>query len=154
MARRAAPKKANPALRLAAIRQFHVYLSVFVAPTLIFFCLTGMLQTFRIPDRTDAPAVMVKLAHLHRDTEFVQPPPKKAAPPKPGAPKPEPKQTSPAKLGLQTFFALGALVVVATTLLGLWMALAHNRRRGLLVGVLLLGCALPATLVLATLKGL
>jgi hypothetical protein len=45
-------------------------------------------------------------------------------------------------------------VVVATTLLGLWMALVYNRRKGLLIGVLLLGCALPATLVLATLKGL
>jgi hypothetical protein len=154
LARRPAPKKANPALRLAAVRQLHVYLSVFVAPTLIFFCLTGMLQTFRIPDRTDAPAVMVKLAHLHRDTEFVQPPPKKAPPPKPGAPKPEPKRTAPAKFGLQTFFALASLAVVATTLLGLWMALVYNRRKGLLVGVLLLGCVLPATLVLAALKGL
>ncbi|MBS0332344.1 MAG: hypothetical protein JSS35_06220 [Proteobacteria bacterium] len=62
--------RANPALRWNAIRQVHVYISVFVAPSLIFFAVTGAFQTFRIPDRPDAPVVLQKLARAHKDSVF------------------------------------------------------------------------------------
>ena len=49
-------KRANPAAkRLSVVLQLHVYISVFVAPSLRFFALTGPLQTFRIPDDGAAP---------------------------------------------------------------------------------------------------
>src|ERR1700753_3631924 len=72
--------RGNPALTWNAIRQVHVYLSVFVAPSLIFFAVTGAFQTFRIPDRPDAPVVLQKSARAHKDDVFaVKPPrPKKA----------------------------------------------------------------------------
>ena len=55
-------KRANPAaMRLGLIRQLHVYISVFVAPSLLFFALTGALQTFRIPDDGAAPIVIAAL---------------------------------------------------------------------------------------------
>ncbi len=67
-------KRPNPALRYAFLRQLHVYVSVFVAPSLMFFAITGALQTFRIPDRPDASPLLVKLARVHKDDVFAPSP--------------------------------------------------------------------------------
>jgi hypothetical protein len=143
--------KANPALRLALIRQIHVYVSVFIAPSLIFFALTGALQTFRIPDRKDAPPLIAKLARVHRDDVFaLKPPPLKkpeaeAKKPKaPPAPKPKPKAATTA---LKWFFVLVSLATVVSAVLGVWMALLYNRRKGLLLILLLAGVAVPVLLL-------
>ena len=66
--------RGSPALRLALIRQWHVYISVFVAPSLLFFALTGALQTFRIPDEKTAPVLIQKLARVHKDDVFAMKP--------------------------------------------------------------------------------
>lgn len=82
------PQRGNLALRLALIRQLHIYLSVFIAPSLLFFAGTGALQTFRIPDGKTAPVLLQKLARVHRDDVFAVkpvPPAKKADPSKPVA---------------------------------------------------------------------
>ena len=147
--------RANPALRLALIRRLHVYVSVFVAPTLIFFALTGALQTFRIPDRTDAPIVVQKLARVHRDDVFALKParPKTPAGAKAeGAASAEAKPAEKpkadlAKLALQWFFTLTSVAIAATAALGLWMALAHNREKAVLWVVMLAGIAAPLAIL-------
>lgn len=152
---RARPKTARgaPALRLAFIRQLHVYVSLFVAPSLIFFAATGALQTFRIPDQKSAPVAVQKLARLHKDDVFAVKPPRPERP-KAGpkaerdAPKPRPAP-SPATQALKWFFTAVSIAMIVTTLLGVWMALAHGRRKVLLWATLAAGTAAPVLLVLA-----
>jgi hypothetical protein len=140
--------RANPALRLAFIRQCHVYLSVFVAPSLLFFAFTGALQTFRIPDDKAAPALIQKLARVHKDDVFALKPvrpkrPEAAGPAKAGRP-PEAKPREPASTtALKWFFTAISIGVGLTTLLGLWMALTHNRRKLMVWLALLAGAAAP-----------
>lgn len=149
--------RANPALRLGLIRQFHIYISVFVAPSLLFFAATGALQTFRIPDQREAPVVIQKLARLHKDDVFaIKPPrPKRAEggshengsherAEKPPEAKPQPK---PATEALKWFFTVVSIGIGITTLLGLWMTLAHGRRKALMWLVLLAGAAAPVLIL-------
>ena len=140
--------RAAPALRLALIRQCHVYVSVFVAPTLLFFALTGALQTFRIPDQKEAPVVLQKLARVHKDDVFAVKPPR-ARKPEGGhearpAEKPAP---APSTERLKWFFSIASVAIAVTTLLGLWMALAYHKRRALMWALLIAGIAAPVLLV-------
>ncbi len=157
--------RANPALRWNAIRQLHVYLSVFLAPTLIFFASTGALQTFRIPDEKTAPVLIQKLARAHKDDIFAVKPPRPKRPEgdagKPGATKhdhgtpapalpegqagkPKPKAVTEA---VKWFFATASIGLITSTLLGLWMALAYHKRRAVMWLLLAVGAAIPALLL-------
>ncbi|HEY2358201.1 MAG TPA: hypothetical protein VGH86_12190 [Phenylobacterium sp.] len=153
--------RSNPALRLGLIRQLHIYLSVFVAPTLIFFAITGALQTFRIPDQKGASVTLVKLARLHKDTVFAVKPPRPKRPeganaggganggerhgPDAGPPaKPQPKPSTEA---LKWFFSLASVGIAVTTLFGLWMALAYSKRKAILWVILVAGTAAPVLLL-------
>jgi len=141
--------KTNSALWRPLLRQLHIYLSVFIAPTLIFFAVTGAFQTFRIPDQKSAPILLQKLAHVHRDDMFMVPPPRppaeahKAKVPVP--PKPAPKISTTV---LKWFFVTASIIMVLTTLLGLWMALAYSRDRWLLWWLLIAGTAAPILMLL------
>jgi hypothetical protein len=143
------PTRANPALRLALIRQLHVYLSVFIAPSLLFFAGTGALQTFRIPDQKTAPALLVKLARVHKDDVFAL---KKAPPAKrPGAAtgeKPAKPKDKPSTTRLKWFFSLASVAMIVTTLLGLWMAVAYNRNKAMIWLVLIAGAAAPVLILM------
>ena len=55
------------------IRQVHGYLSAFVAPSVLFFALTGALQLFGLHEARDGyhpPALIEKLGRLHKDQAF------------------------------------------------------------------------------------
>lgn len=142
-------RKANSAWPL--IRRLHVYASVFVAPSLLFFAMTGALQTFRIPDRPDASALLQKLARVHRDDIFAVKP---ARPKKPESAKPadaKPPEQAPPKASterLKWFFAITSILIMITTLLGVWMALAYSRQK-LLMWILLIAGAAAPVLILA-----
>jgi hypothetical protein len=140
--------RARPAQ--AILRDLHVYISVFVAPSLLFFALTGALQTFRIPDQKTAPVVIQKLARLHKDDVFaVKPPrPKRPEGAKPAAAKPTAKPEGepaarPATEAMKWFFAIVSICIAMTTLFGLWMAIAYSRRRLIVWLLLLAGAAAP-----------
>jgi len=140
--------RAKAALQMALIRQLHVYISVFVAPSLLFFAVTGGLQTFRIPDQKTAPAVIQKLARLHKDDVFAAKPPrperpKKADPEKPPEAKPPAKASTEA---MKWFFAAVSVGVIFTTLFGLWMGLAYNRRKPIVWALLAAGVAVPVVI--------
>ncbi len=145
--------KGSPALRLARIRDLHVYISAFVAPSLIFFAATGAFQTFRIPDQKTSPVALQKLARLHKDDVFAVKPPRPERPKGKGdhdrgeraaAPaKPAPK---PATEALKWFFTATSIGMILSTMFGIWMALVYHKRRVLLGAVILAGAAIPAVL--------
>ncbi len=68
---------ASPSL-LKSVRLFHLYSGVFLAPALLFFAVTGALQTFSLHETTRGssykpPAILVKLAQLHKKQTIVVP---------------------------------------------------------------------------------
>lgn len=159
------PARANPALRLALIRRIHTWLGVFVAPSILFFALTGAVQLYGLHESHEgyqpAPAIE-KLGMLHKD-QVLKLKPKRAKPPaaaQPSAPKPQaaehehhdegPKVATPL---LKALFLLVALSLVTTTLLGVWMALVHGRDRKVALGLLIAGALLPLALALLTQGG-
>jgi hypothetical protein len=152
--------RANPALRLSLVRQLHVWISVFVAPSLLFFALTGALQTFRIPDEKTAPVLIQKLARVHKDDVFAVKPARprtpqaaggghdKAKAEKPPVAKAEAEPASKASTEVLKWFFAGVSVAVAlTTLLGLWMALSYNRQKLVVWTLLAAGAAAPVLIL-------
>ena len=142
-------KRANPAaMRLGLVRQLHVWLSVFIAPSLLFFALTGALQTFRIPDDKAAPVVIQKLARLHKDDVFALKPPRpkraetagqRSKAEKPAAKPPE----KPSVTAMKWFGVAVSIGMATTTLFGLWLALVYSRNRLVIWLLLIAGTATP-----------
>ena len=159
----APPKPArHPAALLMQIRAVHSYVGMLIAPTVLFFACTGIVQIYSLHQAHGGytpPPILEKLGALHKDQVFEQP--RRRPPPAPaaasGAPKPESppadKDHGPklATLLLKAVFAAVAVGLIGSTFAGLWMALQQplRRRRDLLL--LLIGAAVP--LVLAALSG-
>lgn len=140
-------RRARPNV-LGLARLAHLYLSAFVAPSLVFFAVTGALQTFRLPDKPAAPQVLVKLARVHKDDVFAPKParkPQPAAPKHAEAPKPAP---NPATEALKWFFAVVSAGIAITTLLGFWMGIKHVKRKGAVWVLVAAGMIAPVALVL------
>lgn len=142
-ARRAPPKSAR-------LRLVHVYVSLFVAPSLIFFSATGALQTFRLPDKPAAPVLVQKLARLHKDDVFAVKPPR----PKPPAgerrrearpPREAPRASTEV---LKWFFTAVSIGILATTAFGIWVAFTSLRRKALMWATLLAGTAAPVLILI------
>ena len=99
------------ATAIKSARLFHLYSGVFLAPALIFFAITGGLQTFSLHETTRGrsyvpPAILVKLGQLHKKQTLVVPE-RKSPPPAPApAPANPPAQSehklNPDHLGLHT----------------------------------------------------
>jgi hypothetical protein len=70
------------------IRQYHLYLGVFFAPLIIFFALSGALQTFRLQEEkgwgSTPPSWIVWMASVHKDSALPRAKPA-AAPAQAGA---------------------------------------------------------------------
>ena len=132
------------------VRLLHIYVSAFVAPSLLFFAATGALQVFRLPDRPEAPLVVAKLARLHKDTVFAPKPVRKAPPPGAAARRPEPPKPEPSQATtlLKWFFSMVSVGMILTTLFGLWMGLKHARQKGWVIGLFAAGAVLPVLLVI------
>ena len=74
----------NPALRLPAIRQWHTMIGMFIAPSIMFFAFTGVIQIFSLHEaRGDyhPPALIEGMGSVHKDQVFRV----KAARPEPAA---------------------------------------------------------------------
>jgi hypothetical protein len=150
--------RAKPAPARGLIRQLHIWISVFVAPSLLFFALTGALQTFRVPDQMTAPVLIQKLARVHKDDVFaIKPPrPKKAEgahdsggghPAKPEKPPQAEPQPAASTEALKWFFAAVSVGIAVTTLFGVWMALAYSRRKAVVWALLIAGAVVPVLIL-------
>ena len=133
----------------------HLWLGVFFAPAIIFFAFTGALQTYNLheaqPGSTYQPPVWIqKLAQLHKKqtSQIRQRPP---APPQGRRNEretPRPKVQQPLSTTLLKWFVfLMALGLMATSLLGVYMAFQYNRDRRLIWFLLALGTVMPVLFI-------
>lgn len=142
-------KRRGPTLALV-IRQIHAYVSVFLAPTVLFLAITGCLQVYSFhEDHGDyrAPPLIERLASLHKDQAIRKDRPQKLGAPgqdRPAKPRRD-KQAGlpPSVVALKAFTFAAGLSLVLTALLGLWMAFKYTRRPRLSAALLVLGAIAP-----------
>jgi hypothetical protein len=143
------------------VRQLHTYIGLFIAPSIIFFALTGSLQLFNLHEAHGAyrpPPILERLGRVHKDQVFAPndddagPPPAAKSDGAASAPPAhaDHMDTSP---GLSTyllkwFFLFVALGLVASTGLGLWLGLTHVRHKRVGWILLVVGAAIPLVLLL------
>ena len=137
------------------LRQFHFYLGMFFAPAIIFFALSGALQTFRLQEEKGyggtPPSWIVWIASVHTDQKVPR-----AAPPKAEAAtaaKPEAAKT-PAKpraatFPLKVFVGIMSIGLMLSAALGIVIALTNRAMRRMSVFMLAAGSLLPLALLLA-----
>lgn len=140
---------------MASLRVWHSYLSVFIAPSVIFFALTGALQIFNFHEAHagyQPPVLLEKLARVHKDQVFEraerhEPPPAAGAAPPP--PHDEEDEGGPGvlTLALKWFFLGVALVLTTSATLGLWIGLTHIARKRVSALLVCAGCLVPLLLL-------
>jgi hypothetical protein len=147
-------------LRLALLRRIHTWLGLFIAPSLIFFAISGGMQLFALHDAHGGfkPIPIVeKLGELHKNQRFAMRPQRPEAVPKPVAAgavalaKPdadEDEATPLGQLALKWLFALMAAGLCLSTGLGFWLSLTPGRSRPLHWGLVVAGSAIPVLLLL------
>ena len=152
-------------------RLLHLYLGIFTAPAIIFFSITGALQTFSLHETTRGsdykpPKIIVELSQLHKKQTLVVPtkkpqPPAQAKPEadKPAADKhqadnatPRPTEPPPTKtknlLPMKIFFLFVAVSLLTSTVTGLYMSYRYIRNKMLVTACLTAGIVLPILLTL------
>ncbi|SNS39191.1 hypothetical protein SAMN05421770_101777 [Granulicella rosea] len=151
---------------LKAMRLTHLYIGVFVAPAILFFALTGALQTFSLhepgkgtpykPAASYKPAQwIVILGQIHKNQTPVVNKPKPPAPKavdhaneKSQAPvsvaSPAPPPVAPHNpMPLKYFFLLVAISLFVSTFSGIYMAYKYSRNRIAITALLILGAVIP-----------
>lgn len=151
------------AASLKSLRLTHRYLGLFFAPTILFFAITGGLQMLGLHETSRGssylpPSILVHLSQLHKKGTFNLPP-RKVAPPnsaksdeaKPDGPKleaPKPAQAPPPhnSLPMKIFFAATAFALVVSTCTGLMMSWKFERRKSIVLLILVAGVVVPTIL--------
>lgn len=152
-------RRARPKNWARVVRQLHLYLGTFFAPAILFFAISGALQTFswheRTPGDTYQPPVWIqKMAQLHKKQTAVLPVRRPASnAPETGVHALHPEQQTKPVMPLGTllqkcFVLLMSIGLVFTTILGLYMALKFNPRTPAIWIALFMGALLPATFAL------
>lgn len=145
-------------------RKTHLYVGVFLAPAILFFAATGMLQVLSLHQSSPgytAPVLLQRLGALHKDQVFGAP--RKAdadadakadraagdAATKSGAPARKPRPIGIARWMLKGFAEIVGAGLIVNTLLGLYMACRINRTPWVLGGLFAAGVLIPVILVVA-----
>jgi hypothetical protein len=153
---------------MCRIRQFHLYLGVFFAPMIIFFALSGALQTFRLQEEKGwggtPPDWIVWMAAVHKDSSLPRPKPSEAAGPAPtnahhvveanaGSPVAKPaaapatKKARKSRLPMQIFAAALSIGLIFSALLGMAIAINARPTRRLSILMAIAGTILPIVLL-------
>jgi hypothetical protein len=140
------------AARLRLVRQLHNWVAIFVAPSLLFFAATGMLQLFGLHEAEGGYRplpVIEKLGQVHIHQQYaLRPVRRPAAPPaQPAAPAARPQAVEEAAplgqtLVKWTFLIMGG-GMAASGGLGIWTALSNTRQRRMTLLLLAGGSILP-----------
>jgi hypothetical protein len=121
------------------LRQWHAYIGLFIAPSVLFFALTGALQIFNLHEAHDnytPPRLLQKLSAVHQDQVF------EASDEHHHAPGDDDK-ISGSTLALKWYFCAVAVGLVVSSLIGIWMGLTQIRRKALAWILLIAGTLLP-----------
>ena len=140
------------------LRRWHSYIGSFVAPSVLFFTLTGALQLFSLHEdhgSYHAPVLLERLSSVHKDQvlnkheEGEKHDDARAAPASDGGASHEPREeesVSAATFALKIFFLIVALGLTVSTCFGVWMSLQTSRKR-LPLALLAAGTLLPIILL-------
>jgi len=144
----------------STLRRWHAYLGLFIAPSVLFFSLTGAIQIFNLHEAHGGyhPAVLLeKLSAVHKDQVFEEPHDQSA--PDHDAPhaaagaagdqpaEDEDEKQSASTLALKWFFLAVSLGLATSTVIGIWMGATQIRRKGLAWTLLLVGTLVPIGLL-------
>ena len=135
------------------VRQRHRYAGAFFAPAILFFCVTGVLQTFdlhKVRPGQSPPELVLRVAALHKNQTIELP---KRKPPKREGGKADKAPETPAPISLsralmRVFVTLTSVALAATTLLGIYLGLKAPRGRSTVVVLIILGIIAPAIILL------
>jgi hypothetical protein len=152
---------------LKFVRQLHLYLGAFTAPALLFFAVTGGLQTFGLHESHRGsdyrpPAWLATMAQLHKK-QTMQVPVRRKRPPTmavesgggqataaasmtPAPARPVSRARNP--LPLKIFVGLVALALLLSTMTGVYMAYRYSRDKRLVSLALVAGVVVPVLLAL------
>lgn len=163
---------------LRTTRTIHLYLGVFTAPMLLFFAITGGLQTFGLHESSRGsdykpPAWLATMAQLHKKQTIVTPVrrprpvpaeiatpvsvqgrsavgDRRAAEVSTSKPSTGAEQAEPEKnlWPMKIFFAIVAFGLLTSVLTGLYMAWRFSRKPRLFGGILAAGVLVPLLLLL------
>ncbi len=159
--------KNTPAQTMKRVQQLHLYLGTLFAPLIIFFSLSGALQTLGLHEREKAggatPAWIAQIASVHKNQQLLREQssgkgrelnarPAAAAPnpPRGGAPKEGEGgegEGGPSPWPLKWFVVLMSLGLIVTTALGIWMAFKYSKNKSVVWGLLAAGILLPIALL-------
>jgi hypothetical protein len=136
---------------MSSIRLWHSYIGILIAPSVIFFALTGALQIFSLHESHGSytpPALIEKFSSIHKDQVFEQkhhdePEPESKGGQQPPAPEEHEESPTLGTMLLKWFFLFVALALATSTMLGLWIGLTHIKRKRIGWWVLLAGIVLP-----------
>jgi hypothetical protein len=134
---------------MSSIRIWHSYLGMLLAPSIIFFTLTGLVQIFSLHEAHGGykpPVLLEKFSAVHKDQVFEA----KDREPESSDANAKPQEEPLKPVGvyiLKWFFALVAVGLMVSTVLGVWMGLKATLRRRTHLWLLVLGTALPIALI-------
>jgi hypothetical protein len=143
------------------LRQWHAYIGLFIAPSILFFAITGAIQIFSLHEAHGSyhpPVLLEKLGAVHKDQVFERPHEDKphGDEPQPGAhpgaapdehPTDDDEKTSVATYALKWFFTIVALGLTVSTCIGVWMGLTQTRRKTTGWCCILAGALIPLCLL-------
>jgi hypothetical protein len=144
---------------LKVVRQIHLYIGIFISPALLFFALTGALQTFSLHETTRGsdykpPTWIATLAQIHKKQTTTVPVRKQRPPdaaPKPDkhtdAPQPSPEPPQKSHLPMKIFFLLVAIGLFTSTLTGIYMSYKFTRNKLVVTVLLVAGIIVPLLLL-------
>jgi len=143
---------------LKFIRNFHLYSGLFFTPAIIFFAVSGALQTFGLHENREgvytAPEWIAAIAEVHKNQRLHQVLPDKPPPTDVKEVTSEKQQKAPSssiKRGtkrpksflLQIFIVLMSTGLIASALTGIYMAFKFKRNTKLIVLLLSAGTLVP-----------
>jgi hypothetical protein len=136
------------------LRQLHNLLGAFFAPAIIFFAVSGALQTFSLHENHDGgpyrpPAWIVAMASIHKDQTLPEPNPTEDAHDRAKGEAPEHHHPEDARspLPLKIFVLLLAIGLATTAIMGLVIALRNRATRRSTLIMVALGTLLPVALL-------
>ena len=160
-------QKKTSASTLRLIRKIHLYFGVFISPAVLFFALTGAVQTLSLHEAAGSsykpPRILAELGQLHKK-QTTEMPVRKAPQTgathegagRPGHATAPANATQPAvtlaskqaqHLPMKIFFLVVAVGLFTSTITGIFMSYKYDRNKVLVTATLIAGVVVPFLLL-------